>query len=86
MHSPHLACDDAQQRARVRGRDQPDLLAAKVLVARLCPLLRARQVDPQLQAVEQPARLNEPLRRPLDVQEPIWSMISSDERFCLVSS
>ena len=48
-----VAGDDAHQRAAVGGGEQADGAAAQVLVARRRPLLLARQVDPQLDAVEQ---------------------------------
>ena len=49
--------------------EQRDLAAAEVLVARGDALLRARQVHPQLEAVEQAAARDEVLRRRLDVQD-----------------
>ena len=44
--------------------------AGDVLVARMRQLVLTRQVHPQLHTVEQPTRLDEVLRRSLDVQDP----------------
>ncbi len=46
-----------------------DLAGAKILVARRRELLRGRQVDPELEAVEQAAAGDERLRRLLDVED-----------------
>ena len=61
--------DDAKEGAGVGAGQQHGLVGAQVLVARLDPLLGLRQVDPQLQAVEQAAADDQVLRRPLDVQK-----------------
>ncbi len=61
--------DHPQQRPAVRGRQQRDLARPDVLVARLGHLQPGRQVDPELEAVEQPAADHEFLRRRLDVQD-----------------
>ena len=47
-----------------------DSVRTEVLVARLVHLRVARQVDPQLQAVEEPTVHDERLRRRLDVEQP----------------
>ena len=64
-----VAGDDPHERAAVGRRDERDLAGAQVLVARRGQLLRGRQVDPQLEAVEQAAADDEPLRRLLDVED-----------------
>ena len=64
-----LAGDDAHQRAAVRRRQQLRLAGADVLISGRVPLLLGRQVDPQLDAVEQPARHHQVLGRRLDVQD-----------------
>ena len=64
-----VAGDHAHERAGVDGRQQLDLARAQVLVPRLGPLQRLRQVHPQLRAVEQAAAGDERLRRLLDVQD-----------------
>ena len=51
-------------------REQLHLSRANVLVARVGHLLRPRQVDPQLEAVEQAAGGDQVLRGLLDVQQP----------------
>ena len=61
--------DDAQQYASVRGCAKSDLAAAQVLVTRVHPLLRPRQVDPELHAVEEAATSDETLWRLLDVED-----------------
>ena len=48
---------------------RPTSAAADVLVVRRQPLVGLRQVDPELEAVEQAALGDEPLRRGLDVQQ-----------------
>jgi hypothetical protein len=64
-----VAGDDADECATVGRRDEGDLACPQVLVARRGQLLVARQVDPQLEAMEQSASDNEPFRRLLDVQD-----------------
>ena len=64
------AGDDADQRTGVGGREQLDLTGADVLVLGVVHLGVAREVHPQLDAVEQAALLHQPLRRRLDVQQP----------------
>ena len=64
-----LTGDDAHQRAAVGAGEQRDVAAADVLVARGRHLHRLRQVDPQLEAVEEPTGDHERLRRHLDVQQ-----------------
>jgi len=61
--------DDPQQRPAVRRGQQRHLPGADVLVARRRHLQPGRQVDPQLEAVEQAAADHEFLRRRLDVQD-----------------
>ena len=51
------------------GRDESDLAGSDVLVARRRPLLCLRQVDPQLDAVEEATRDHQGLGRRLDVQD-----------------
>ena len=65
-----VAGDDPDERAAVGRGGQGDLAGADVLVARRRPLLGGGQVDPELEAVEQPAARDEPLRRLLDVEDP----------------
>ena len=65
-----LAGDDPDERAAVGRRDQRHLRCPQVLVARRGELLVPRQVDPELDPVEQPAARHEPLRRLLDVEDP----------------
>ena len=64
------AGDHPDQRAGVGGGQQRDLAGADVLVLRVVHLGVARQVHPELDAVEQAALLDQPLRRRLDVQQP----------------
>ncbi len=54
--------DDPDQGAAVRRAEQRDLAGPDVLVARRGHLHRARQVHPQLEAVEQPAADDQFLR------------------------
>ncbi len=68
-YSGHLAGDHPDQGSGVVGRDEPDVTAAQVLVARVDPLLVAREIDPELDAVEQATGLDQPLRWLLDVQD-----------------
>jgi Kef-type K+ transport system membrane component KefB len=68
--TPERPGDHPQQRPAVRRREQRHLGRADVLVARRRHLQPARQVDPQLEAVEQAAADHELLRRRLDVQQP----------------
>ena len=65
-----IAGDDPDQSVAVRCSEQGRLRAAKVLVALRDELLGAREVDPQLHAVEQPATGHEAVRRPFDVHDP----------------
>ena len=65
-----VAGDDPQQRAAVGGGEQGHLARAQVLVARRVSLSALRQVDPELEAVEQAAAGDQLLRRGLDVQDP----------------
>ena len=64
-----LARDDPQQRAAVVRGEQRDAAGADVLVAGRHPLLRRGKVDPQLEAVEEPATGDQLLRRTLDVED-----------------
>jgi hypothetical protein len=61
------ARDDPYERGTVIGREQLHIAGLDVLVAGLNPLLGARQVHPQLHAMEQPALGDEFRRRLLDV-------------------
>src|SRR3984957_3749295 len=65
-----VARDDPDQRAAVRRRQQRHLLGPDVLVARGGHLEAPGQVDPQLEAVEQPAAHHQFLGGLLDVQDP----------------
>jgi len=65
-----VARDDPDQRAAVRRRQQGHLLGPDVLVARGGHLEAPGQVDPQLEAVEQPAAHHQFLGGLLDVQDP----------------
>jgi signal transduction histidine kinase/CheY-like chemotaxis protein len=65
-----VARDDPDQRAAVRRRQQRYLLGPDVLVARGGHLEAPGQVDPQLEAVEQPAAHHQFLGGLLDVQDP----------------
>ena len=67
--SVDLAGDDAHEAAAVVRGEQGHLAAADVLVARVRHLHRPGQVDPQLEAVEQPTGQHERLGRHLDVQQ-----------------
>ena len=64
-----VACDDADERAAVLGGQQLHLVAFDRLVARRGELVLARQVHPQLDAVEHAAALDQFGRRGLDVQD-----------------
>src|SRR6266540_4244842 len=64
-----LAGDHAEQRAAVGGAEQRDRTAPDVLVARRVPLQLGGQVDPELEAVEQPALEHNLLRRRLNVNQ-----------------
>jgi hypothetical protein len=64
-----LAGDHPHQRRGVLVGQQGDPIGPQVLVAGLDQLLGPREVDPQLQAVEEPAARDERLRRLLDVQD-----------------
>ena len=70
LMSVDLACDDADQRAAVVRRQQPDLVALDRLILRCRELVLARQVHPQLDAVEHAATLHQLSGRGLDVQYP----------------
>jgi hypothetical protein len=65
----HVAGDHPQQRAAVRGAEQLDLAGPDVLVPRVGHLEPGGQVDPELEAVEQPAAHDDLLGRRLDVQD-----------------
>ncbi len=65
-----LTGDDADERAGVVRGAEPHVAGADVLVVRREPLGVARQVDPQLEPVEQAALGDEPLGRGLDVEQP----------------
>ena len=64
------ARDHPHRRSGVGRGQQGDLTGAQVLVLRRGHLRVAGQVHPQLDAVEETARLHQPLRRRLDVQQP----------------
>ncbi len=64
-----VARDDTHQRTAVLGRQQLDLVAFDGLVLRRRELVLARQVHPQLDAVEHAAALDELGGRRLDVQD-----------------
>jgi hypothetical protein len=64
-----LPGDDAQQRPAVGGGEQADLAGAQVLVGRGLELVDPREVDPELEAVEEAAADHEVLRRRLDVED-----------------
>ena len=63
-----LAGDHPDQGTGVGRCSQPNLAGAQVLVPRWGHLECLGEVDPQLNAVEQPAGRDEVLRWPLDVQ------------------
>ena len=63
------AGDDPQQRPAVGRGQQRDLAGPDVLVARLGHLEPRRQVDPELEAVEEAAAHHQLLGRLLDVQD-----------------
>ena len=65
-----LARDDPDERSAVGGRDERDLPRPQVLVARRGPLEVARQVHPELDAVEEPAADDERLGGLLDMEDP----------------
>ncbi len=65
-----VARDQPEKRPAVRAGEQRDVVAADVLVLRVGPLHRPRQVDPQLHTVEHATRGNEVLRRQLGVHDP----------------
>ena len=65
-----LTCDQSQQRASVHGRQQRRFAPTNVLITRRIPLVGPRQVDPQLNTVEQAAAHHQFLRRGLDVEYP----------------
>ena len=69
LHAGELPGDDAQQRAAVGGGGKANLAGAQVLVARLGHLELARQVDPELEAVEEAAAHDQVLRWLLDVED-----------------
>ena len=64
-----LAGDHPHERAAVGRRGERDVARLEALVAGLDHLVLGREVDPQLDAVEQPARLDQPGRRRLDVED-----------------
>jgi hypothetical protein len=66
-----LAGDEPQQRTAVVGGQQRDRFGLEVLVLRVDPLLRARQVHPQLEAVEPTACGDHVMRRCLDVKDAL---------------
>src|SRR6266540_4153226 len=68
-----LAGDHAQQRATVGRAEQRHRAAADVLIARRRHLQPRREVDPELEPVEQAAALDDLLRRCLDVKDPSTS-------------
>jgi hypothetical protein len=65
----HLTGDHPQQRAAVRRAEQRHRPPADVLVARRRPLQPGREVDPQLEAVEQAAARHHLLGWRLDVED-----------------
>src|SRR3954466_8613742 len=71
LMSLQVAGDQSKQRATIGRRDEADSPTAQVLVAGIDPLLLAGEVDPQLDAVEQPTADDELLRRLLDVQDSL---------------
>ena len=65
----HLTSDHPDQCSAVgRGQEQ-DVVCFDALVARIEPLVGRREVDPELNAVEQPSAGNELVGGPLDVQD-----------------
>jgi hypothetical protein len=62
--------DQPQQRAAVGSGQQLDVAATDVLVAGRLHLVGGREVDPQLEAVEEAAADYQLLGRRLDVQQP----------------
>jgi hypothetical protein len=64
-----LAGDHPQQGAAIRRAQQGHRTPPDVLVARRRPLQPSRQVDPQLEAVEQPSPDHHLLRRRLNVNQ-----------------
>ena len=65
-----LAGNHAQECPTIARRQERDPGRTDVLVARWRPLLPRRQVDPQLDAVEETAAGDQRLGRPFDVENP----------------
>src|SRR5438094_375907 len=65
-----VASNHPQQGSPIWRAEQRNRVGPNVLVARGHHLVARRQVDPQLQTVEQSTAGNQPLRGPLDMQNP----------------
>ncbi len=64
-----VAGDQPDDRAGVVGRHEPDAVRPEVLIGGIGPLLVGREVDPQLDAVEEAAALQQVLGRHLAVHD-----------------
>src|SRR3954454_10884364 len=69
--SVDITRDHTHERAAIVGREQRDLVGLEVLVRRSDHLVRGRQDDPQLNAVEENTRDDELLGWSLDVQDAL---------------